>query len=255
MDVQDAMTMYYKLKKKYEYEYLDKITKMKKNNNKDIKSWKPPCIECERPVGTLFKREFNDKSQKVTLCSTCGDDKNPCRLNIEIQINDCYMLNENIELFTHLLNEEKKEIINLKNQYLFGYLTLEDVLDKFNKQKTEWSDIQYLLNDDLEKWISKIDDEKKKEQMKINNTKLHIYIQKMKSSLPQEAVTLYLHDVLPLVDEINHLQYANQYMKFNKLDNTYQFIQEPFTLQDMEICILPPKINSFLYKHFDYVSS
>ena len=86
----EALNNYYQFKTLYETSY----NKEKRDiiNNKKL-SWnekrsnfqklKQKCINCKRPVETIFSRKFNDDGYSgfTTLSAVCGDRIKPCKLN------------------------------------------------------------------------------------------------------------------------------------------------------------------------------
>ena len=110
------MNDYFKLKNKYEtnnhnakrkaFESALKKGYSKKSSIKKSSNIKNKCINCERPVGTIF----SNKDRRYI--ATCGDKIHPCGLNIEIFRGDYVsLLDETIEDFSNIVNESKDEII------------------------------------------------------------------------------------------------------------------------------------------------
>ena len=67
MSVMDAFNEYYKLKNKYENDYNKDKQKLIKNKTmswkekrNEFKQLKPKCINCKRPVGTIFSIKKSD---------------------------------------------------------------------------------------------------------------------------------------------------------------------------------------------------
>ena len=71
------MNKFYTLKSKYE----DSISKEKKkilNSNKSLeekrdefKKLRPKCVNCKRPVGTLFKRDYDEEDYAWLVSEVC----------------------------------------------------------------------------------------------------------------------------------------------------------------------------------------
>lgn len=78
----EAISTYYKMKGEYETSRKVAIKKIyKKYEDKTearakINDYKHPCIKCSRPVNTLFF------TKDTTMKAKCGDETNPCSLNI-----------------------------------------------------------------------------------------------------------------------------------------------------------------------------
>ena len=82
---------YYKLKNNYENEILKEKKKIIKNQElswkekrNEFKSFKPKCINCKRPVGTIFSIKYNTEVEFRELKAICGSRTDPCNLNINI---------------------------------------------------------------------------------------------------------------------------------------------------------------------------
>ena len=85
----EALNTYYKLKKGYDSSFMTEKQKIIKK--KDI-GWKekrrmfyqlrPKCINCKRPVGSIFKTVYNNGERY--LSAKCGDIQEPCKLKIQI---------------------------------------------------------------------------------------------------------------------------------------------------------------------------
>ena len=49
-----------------------------------------------------------------------------------------------------------------------------------------------------------------------------------------DAVTLYVNDLTPKIKQNNQLKYKVEYVEFNEYDDTYNLVQLPYTVEDME---------------------
>jgi hypothetical protein len=49
-----------------------------------------------------------------------------------------------------------------------------------------------------------------------------------------DAVTLYTNDLVPKIKQNNQLKYKVEYVEFNEYDDTYNLVQLPYTVEDME---------------------
>ena len=82
----EALKNYYELKKVYEKQYYQKKLNIIKQTNLSTKEKKQKfqemkklCINCKKEGGTIFTNKNN------TLKALCGNESNPCKLNIELQ--------------------------------------------------------------------------------------------------------------------------------------------------------------------------
>ena len=142
-DIKEALNEYFKLKLKYEGQIMTNKKKIMNNitlSNKEKRSeflkLKPKCINCKRPGGTIFKTTFFEDTDKGDAyrehSATCGIIADPCNLNIKIQIGKVELLPELLNYMEKDIKEFKNEIIDDKNKLLFGYLTTEEALKKFD---------------------------------------------------------------------------------------------------------------------------
>jgi len=266
----DALFIFYKLKNQYEYaieEEKKKIIKLTglnwREKRREYKRYKPKCINCKRAVGTVFsvkrnvsessessESDQNDNNEKEEhndsriFRAYCGDTMNPCPLNIEIASN-LFNIKEYLNEEEENLSKDKSSVIKYKNDLLFGYLSENEVVDKFEelkeKIKSETSNYEFLLSQ-----YNEIVDNKEKNK-NINNKTKEIYelISKMRNTIDKykisdntnyltDAVTLYVNEILPKIKQNNKLKYNVEYVDFNEYDNTFNLVQIPYTTQEME---------------------
>ncbi len=136
----EALNNYYQFKTLYETSY----NKEKRDiiNNKKL-SWnekranfqklKQKCINCKRPVGTIFSRKYSDDDYSgfKTLSAVCGDRVKPCKLNITLKIDNVESLEKNIKDLDDNIKETKNIIIKKKNELHFGYNNAEKAINTF----------------------------------------------------------------------------------------------------------------------------
>jgi hypothetical protein len=110
ISVNDAFNEYYKLKNKYETNYnkdKQKIIKSKtmswKEKRSEFKQLKPKCINCLRPVGTIFsiKHSGNSNDDFRELKAICGSLTEPCTLNININAGVTYNIMDHIMIIIY----------------------------------------------------------------------------------------------------------------------------------------------------------
>ena len=80
----ESLNEYFKIKQNYEnqlYKMKRKIHNQASSHREAkqiVRKIKPLCIKCKRPVGTCFSKKDN------RYIAVCGDEKNPCKLDIQI---------------------------------------------------------------------------------------------------------------------------------------------------------------------------
>ena len=256
----DALYMFYKLKGQYEYFIgLEKksIIKSKvlswREKRRMFKRYKPKCINCKRAVGTVFSvgkqltksnEDDNDQNDARILRAYCGDRLNPCPLNIEITSN-LFNTKQYLNEEETNLNDDKTEVIKYKNDLLFGYLSENEVVDKFEelkeKIKSETSNYEFLLS----QYNEVVNNSEKFQKITKNTKEIYETIDKIRNTIDKydktdnlryvdDAVTLYVNDLTPKIKQNNQLKYKVEYVEFNDYDDTYNLVQLPYTVEDME---------------------
>lgn len=140
VDYIEALYEYFKLKAAYE-ERLKQQKKAayanaagkRKVAKRLVSEVKAKCINCSRPVGTIFT------SENFRYTAICGDKKNPCNLKIILyngltKTNE-YWLNNDREL----LDDSKEAIIEQKMDTLFDYMSEEESVKQFKQKLADYN--------------------------------------------------------------------------------------------------------------------
>ena len=218
---------YYSLKKKYQDQKQVMINKIL-NTDQEIYLKKQlfskiqfKCVNCGKLGGTIF----NEHNQQ--LRAVCGSTSDPCDLNITVEKKMVDLLPKLVENSLININNKKREMIKIKLDFLFNYVSEEDAVGNFEVIKEELNNLQesYLdlykllknTTDNLE--INKLIDEKivENEKFKLEyremislyeSTKQIIYI--------KEAVDLYHSKIHILDKEIQDLNYNIKFIDINE---------------------------------------
>jgi Leucine-rich repeat (LRR) protein len=132
IDVKSAVENYYKLKKQYEDNKTKLIEKIKSKDIskqkkiKEIRNAQFKCVNCGKEGGTIFKKDDN------YLKAMCGNKTDPCKLNIKI-LSSMSLSENDIRETQAEVNAAKQNIIKLKMDTLFGYITEEESIKNFEK--------------------------------------------------------------------------------------------------------------------------
>ena len=263
----DALNEYFKLKLKYEKENM--LNKKRIMNNSDLSKrekrseylkLKPKCINCKRPGGTKFENIYfpsNDKEDSHRQYSAiCGIIADPCNLRIKISVG-------NVELLPTLLNEMqsgikdlKNDIIDNKNKLLFGYLTSEEVLPKFEELQEQISEFSALYESYIETYNELVDNDQKKNELNESITESFYKIEEIKECIKKmnetnkveyarDAVTIYTTVLQPLLDKIKTLKYNENMVWHNPYTKTCNLIQNRYSIENLSYASYNDNVVSF----------
>ena len=242
---------YYKLKDKYDSEIQTnkvKIRRRKDISNKEkfnlFNSIKPKCVNCGNAVGSVFMVVNDETNLDRRLIAKCGDKTNPCNLNINIQVGICESLIDNIKNVENIIEETKIEIIKEKNNLLFGYITSEKALMRFEELKKSISEFTSSLELLLDEYSKKKLNESKQKQ--INEVKLDTYnmineIKKQmedfniskKTIFTKNSINIYMNELVPKLKQLMALTYGVHRVELE--NNKYYLIQNTNSIADFEV--------------------
>ena len=246
-----ALNTYYSLKSEYE----DNIDKLKKKimgnktlswkeKHKEYRKMKPKCINCNRPVGTIFDIRFQKDIESRIAKAMCGDRTNPCALNIELNLGMIMNIEDELHDSETKIREIRREIIKDKNDLLFGYVSAPDAIAKFDKIKERMADANASYEIILNTYMSIVDNKEVKE--KINKLLLDTYAdiqsthelvnkyeREQNVDFINDLVTMYITRLTPKLVQLRQLLYP--YSAVEKKDNTCVLIQRKMETSEMEL--------------------
>ena len=262
--VEGAINEFYKLKNKYEIELfkkkktiLNNVTLSSKERKTEYKKLKPKCINCKRAGGTLFSVKFYPgKDEYREFRAVCGVVADPCNLNITVQTGKYELLPVVLEGIEKEIQDNKKSIIDDKNRLLFGLMTTETALQKFEDIKDYIANLTSLLDSYLDEYNSITDNLEKKTELKENIVKSYLYIEEIKESMKnfdkedntqyvRDVVNIYLTKLKPVLNKITELKYKENIVYYNETDNTYNLIQNQYTTQSLEFTYFNNKVLNY----------
>lgn len=249
----EGLDKYYELKDQYETSINNEKKKIIAIPNL---SWKekrlkyselrPKCINCGRPVGSIFTCKISKDFERI-LSAVCGDKENPCPFNIKINLAETNDLRELMKEDEEELMEYKKSIILDKNDFLFGYISSEEAVKKFEEIRekviTATENSQFFLT----LFNVNTDSSKKKEMLIKIQTEVYTNIeniQKMMSDYEKtqnrqfviDAVEVYVNDMTPRLKNLMNLKYATSYVDYED-DGTYKLVQLPYSIEQLEFVL------------------
>jgi hypothetical protein len=249
----EAIDKYYEMKDQYETNINNEKKKIISIPNL---SWKekrlkygelrPKCINCGRPVGSVFTCKGNDEFERI-LSAVCGDKENPCPFNIKINLAETNDLRDLIKEEEETLVEYKKSIILDKNDFLFGYISSQLAVVKFEEIKekviTATENTQYFLT----LFNVTTDSSNKKEALTKNQTEIYTNIENIKKMMSEyektqnkqfviDAVDVYVNDMTPRLKKLMNIKYAKSYVDYED-DGTYKLIQLQYSVEQLDFVL------------------
>ena len=231
----EAFIKYHSLKQNYENTYKKKRRDIRKSNELTmkqklfkIKNIHVPCVQCGNKGGSKFYRKNRILYAKCN-CNT------PCSFSMEIKLSENYHLPTAINNYNSKLNEYKKNIVITKLNYLFDLEENDITSQRFNVLKEDFvrldkqvNMLKNLLKQQLELIETTNDDGTTSNSYRsdVYNEKmesLHLHLKNIKKICinykknPEkytltDAITIYLSNVVPLIDEIKIIKYNQMYM-------------------------------------------
>ena len=249
-----ALNTYYSLKSEYE----DNVDKLKKRimenktlswkeKHKEYRKMKPKCINCNRPVGTIFDIRFQKDIESRIAKAMCGDRTNPCALNIELNLGVVVNIEDELHDNETKIRDIRREIIKDKNDLLFGYVSAPDAISKFDKIKEKMADANASYEIILNTYMSIVDNKPVKE--KINKLLLETYAdiqsthelvnkyeREQNVDFINDLVTMYITRLMPKLVQLRQLLYPYSAVEKEnkKKDNTCVLIQRKMEIEQME---------------------
>jgi len=248
----EAVDKYYEMKDQYETMISDekkKIASIKglswKEKRFKYSEYRPKCINCSRPVGTLFSCKANKDIERI-LSARCGDKENPCPLDIRINLAETQDLRSLLKEDEINNKTYKNNIILDKNDFLFGYITSETAVANFEKLKDDviqnTENMEFFLT-----LFNNITDSKEKKES-IDKLKSELYanidnIKKMNEEYKNtqnkqyivDAVDIYVDDMIPRLKKLMNKKYAMSYVDYE--DGVYKLIQQPYNNEQLEMVL------------------
>jgi len=165
----EAVERFFELKSRYEDKlktdkrkvFNDNLKKGRRFALNAVRNTRGNCIKCGNKEGTIFK--ITDKY----YTAICGATQSPkCELNIKIYRGVIWKLDESINFFKELLDENKKNIIVLKLDNLFNYIDEETSVKLFSEEITEFNENNESYTVNINQYNSLFNNSEKKELLK-----------------------------------------------------------------------------------------
>ena len=251
----EGLNKYYKLKNEYQEtiqnEKKNIIAKMKgfslKEKRIEFKKLKPKCVNCKRPVGSIFITKVSDDNERQ-LVAMCGDRVQPCPFNINIHLGytiDCVdeRMNDQKEI-----SEYKKKIIMEKNDLLFGYITSQQAVANFEsmKKKLESTISNYEFISHFYNAVTENPNRIKRE-MELQE-EVYTTIDSMKQWMREfdktgnhkfvvDVVESYINTMIPKLRELMKKKYVYSAVDYNEEEKKFILVQKKITSELLELNI------------------
>lgn len=251
-EINERLNLYYKLKSNYDSIHSD-INIENKNKKDKSKYTKQKCLNCKRPVGSIFKTTFNKETSTKTLNAKCGDTVNPCLFNIEIIINPVYLLDKKIREEQQSLSEIQMNIIKIKNDLLYGYIQEEEAIQKFENYKNDIEEKTIQLDEHITKLLSVTNNEERLRNDKIYKTEVINNVDTFKFDIKefertrnkthiQNANLFYRDELLPSLKKLRENKYVlntitrdtKSLVEDDYLKEKYMLTQQEYTTEMIE---------------------
>jgi hypothetical protein len=232
----ESMHDYFEMKNKYEKSAMDsrisaKISALKrgvseKMASKIAKQFRPKCVNCKRPVGTVFK------TRQDRLIAYCGDTVEPCPLRIEIFKGDFESELVLAKYVTEDLENTKEQIIRQKMDVLFDYTSEEETVAKFKDLIEDYSLYSFIHKGNVDIRDERIFNAHKRELIKAKilrlneiKGKMNAYMDEYKETgnrdMVHSAMDVYIREYMPEVNNLRLLKYSVMEM-IEPLEGTYK---------------------------------
>lgn len=259
--VQDAIAIFYKLKGRYDKEG-DKI-KQKIINREDLtmaekrdlfQRQKRKCINCKRPVGTIFKVTKDEMiavcgahQRSDSLAASSDSDNVPCNLDIKIIKGDVVQLPDYVSELREKHEELITSIMKVKYNLLFKYANEEETVIDFEKSKDDFDKNATLYDLYKTKLIQITSLLEKRERISVTDLQLTEFVKETKDfveesvqtgnvQLIKDVVELYITRIMDVLRENRGLKYSYQSIEETEAGE-FKLVQVPVTMEDTEMVI------------------
>jgi hypothetical protein len=245
LDFNEKLNKYYELKSIYEQTIQDKKKKIKKNgialrwSKKELadafQKYSPKCVSCSRDVGTVFDKKKKEKVYHLT--ATCGSNDQPCQLNIDLKMGDIMDMYKMKKTNEKLIKQYIDEIIIIKNDELFGFINEDTAVEK-------WKAVNEKLDEEIDEYreilttyLQKLNNSENTQRITELNKQLSELVITSKKNVSsfhssgnskfiRETAEVYVNEIIPIVTELNSLQYKKMTMDHDKETKEHRLIQK-----------------------------
>lgn len=240
----ECLYSYFELKKRYEDGVLFSkrsvyaAAKSKKSARIKIADLKPKCIECARPVGTVFKKNGRN------YIAHCGDSKNPCSLDIELFTGEYTEITNMLGYYERLTEIIKQEIMIDKLKVLFHHITEKEGVELFKTSIDFYTEEKMHMTTLKKEYDDLYFNEERKEKVETKLRKIQDIQQRIKAifekasaeaneSFVMDAMTIYVEELMPEIENLQIIKYDTRELLVDETKGAELF-QVPWRIQDIE---------------------
>lgn len=226
VEYKDALNKYFELKHKYDLGIQRKRKDISKKEitvrekRREVQKYKPLCVSCRRPVGSIFK---HTDGHYIALC---GDTEKPCKLKIKL-FNGAFMnLEKRLAMMLKNVEELQERIIKYKLNVIFDYAgedgkritqnTIMSEIETYNTYKTYYNELNDLFKNTYHSAHRReLVVAKQKEIydiLKAIRLELLNYSEHEDTTILQEIVGVYRRDLIPEIENLRGLKYHHYMM-------------------------------------------
>ena len=256
----DAIYQYYKWKTEYETKshlqkkhLFDRVKEKRgiKRAKREVQQIKPVCILCKRPVGMVFTRKENH------LIGQCGDANHRC-LDVKLYTGEHMSLLNLIDEYKFVEEYEKQNIIALKYNTLFNYMTEAESVKEFKLKLEVYNGSLDMLKEFQSKYEElyfnadkKLIREKKYAEIgEIREKIRELYQQYLKEGnrdILATAMEIHHKELLPILESMRYLKY--NIVEMDLYDNMHILVQKPIGIRDIDYTVGEmPKVVTWIKK-------
>lgn len=263
---QDGINDFYKLKRDYESAIDKEVKKLDKGlsiheKRREFKKLKPKCIDCNRPVGTLFSIKYDKDQDGRILSAVCGDRVDPCNLNINIFTGYTETYPEIIKSLENDIKTIKNQIIVDKNKLLFGFINTEQALENFDSYTVLIGEKTERLTSVLELYLNELDNREVNETIKTLQGEIYMTIGYINDAIVsydktnntqfiQDSVNIYVNQLTPKLNQLMNLKY--NYNNVELENGVFKLVQKKTSIEQLELTYKDSVVNIFDYKTIAY---
>jgi hypothetical protein len=235
----ECLYTYFELKKRYDDGVLKKkrdaysSAKSKKAARVKIADLKPKCIECARPVGTIFKREDHK------YIARCGDSKEPCSLDIQLFSGEYSEITEMLAYYKRLIEAIKEKIMVDKLNVLFNYVSEVEGVEVFKMNLDFYTEENMHLITLQKECDDLYFSEERKEKVDIKLKKIQDIQERIGElfskgtpEVIEDAMTVYIEELMPEMENLQFIKYDTRELLVD--DKKAELYQIPWRIQQLE---------------------